>query len=132
LRFRDLPDDLSARHSTRSKQMGFAKAQPILRAKTILFAVNKFAIYLAPKRIDHRYFEVLIVAEALVAEVLGYFSAMPDRFGICLELDPNRIPMRDAIFHIEEKLLHCDYLWGHQSGPPGLVPGEQPAGWVEP
>jgi hypothetical protein len=67
-------------------------------------------MYFAPKRIDHRYLEVLIVAEALVAEVLGNFSAMLNRLGICLEFDPNCIPMRDAIFHIEEKLLHCDCL----------------------
>jgi len=55
----------------------------------------------------HRYLKVLVVAEALVAEVLGNFSAMPNCFCICLELDPNCISMRDAIFHIEEKLLHA-------------------------
>jgi hypothetical protein len=59
------------------------------------------------KRIDHRYLKVLVVAKALVAEVLDNFFAMPNRFGICLELDPNYIPMRDAILHVEEKLLHA-------------------------
>jgi hypothetical protein len=73
----------------------------------VLLPVNELAINLSPKRIDHRYLKVLVVAEALVAEVLGNFFAMPDRFGICLELDPNCIPMRDAIFHVEEKLLHA-------------------------
>jgi hypothetical protein len=72
-----------------------------------LVAVNKFAIYLAPKRIDYRYLEVLIVTEALVAEVLGNFPAMPNRFGICVEFDSHGISMRDAILHIKEELLHC-------------------------
>ncbi len=69
--------------------------------------MNELAMNLSPKRIDHRYLKVFIVAEALVAEVLGNFPAMPNRFCICLELDPNCIPMRDAILHIEEKLLHA-------------------------
>jgi hypothetical protein len=89
--------------------------------------VNEFAIYLAPKRIDHCYFEVLIVTEALVAKVLGNFPAMPNRFGVCVELDSHRISMRDAIFQIEEKLLHCCRLWGNQSGVPGFVPSEHHA-----
>jgi hypothetical protein len=76
-------------------------------AEAVLLPVNELAINLSPKRIDHRYLKVLVVAEALVAEVLGNFFAMPNRFGICLELDPNCIPMRDAILHIEEKLLHA-------------------------
>jgi hypothetical protein len=67
--------------------------------------VNKLAVNLPPKRVDHGYLKVLIVAEALVSEVLGNFFAMPDRF--CIEFDSNCIPMRDAIFHIEEKLLYA-------------------------
>jgi hypothetical protein len=69
--------------------------------------VNKLAVNLSPKRVDHGYLKVLIVAEALVSEVLGNFFAMPDRFCIRLEFDPNCVSMRDAIFHIEEKLLHA-------------------------
>ncbi len=69
--------------------------------------MNELAMNLSPKLIAHRYLKVLIVAEALVAEVLGNFSAMPNRFCICLELDPDCISMRDTIFHIEEKLLHA-------------------------
>ena len=76
-------------------------------AEAVLLPVNELAINLSPKRIDHRYLKVLVVAEALVAEVLGNFFAMPNRFCICLELDPNYISMRDAIFHVEEKLLHA-------------------------
>jgi hypothetical protein len=76
-------------------------------AEAVLLPVNELAVNLSPKRIDHRYLKVLVVAEALVAEVLDNFFAMPNRFGICLELDPNDISMRDAIFHVEEKLLHA-------------------------
>jgi hypothetical protein len=78
-----------------------------LPTEAVLLAVNELAINLSPKRIYHRYLKVLVVAETLVAEVLGNFSAMPNRFCICLELDPNRISMRDAILHVEEKLLHA-------------------------
>jgi hypothetical protein len=73
----------------------------------ILLPVNELAMNFPPQRVDDGYLKVLVVAEALVAEVLGNFSAMPNRFCICFELDPNCISMRDAILHIEEKLLHC-------------------------
>jgi hypothetical protein len=63
--------------------------------------VNKLAVNLPPKRVDHGYLKVLIVAEALVSEALGNFFAMPDRFCICLEFDSNCVSMRDAIFHID-------------------------------
>jgi hypothetical protein len=76
----------------------------------IHFPVNELSMNFAPQRVDHGYLEVLIVAEALVAEVPGNFSAILDCFRLCFELDPDFIPMRDAILHIEEKLLHCDYL----------------------
>jgi hypothetical protein len=87
----------------------------------ILLPVNELAINLSPKRIYHRYLKVLVVAEALVAEVLGNFFAMPNRFCICLELDPNYISMRDAILHVEEKLLHA-ITSEDQSDVSGLVP----------
>jgi hypothetical protein len=38
--------------------------------------------------------------------MLGNFPAIPNRFFICIEIDPNSISMRDAIFHIEEEFLH--------------------------
>jgi hypothetical protein len=78
-----------------------------LPTQAALLPVNELAINLSPKRIYHRYLEVLVVAQALVAEVLGDFFAMPDRFCIRPELDPDGISMRDAVFHIEEKLLHA-------------------------
>ena len=78
-----------------------------LPTEVVLVPVNELAINLSPKRIYHRYLKVLVVAEALVAEVLGNFFAMPNRLCICLELDPDCISMRDAILHVEEKLLHA-------------------------
>jgi hypothetical protein len=72
-----------------------------------LSPVNELSMNLTSQGVDDGYLKVLIVAEALVAEVLGNFSAMPNRFCLCLEFDPNCISMRDAIFHIEEKLLHA-------------------------
>src|ERR1700730_7272733 len=77
------------------------------RVRVPLLAVNELARYLAHCRVDHGTLKVMVVAEAFVAEVLGNFSAMPNRFCICLELESNCISMRDTIFHIEEKLLHA-------------------------
>src|ERR1700722_18901700 len=76
----------------------------------IFFPVNELSMNFAPQRVDHGYLEVLIVAEALVAEVPGNFSAILDCFCLCFELDPDSVSMGDAILHIEEELLHCDYL----------------------
>jgi hypothetical protein len=72
-----------------------------------LSSVNELSMNLTSQGVDDGYLKVLIVAETLVAEVLGNFFAMPNRFCLCLEFDPNCISMRDAIFHIEEKLLHA-------------------------
>jgi hypothetical protein len=76
----------------------------------IYFPVHELSMNFAPQRVDHGYFKVLIVAEALVAEVSGNFSAILDCFCLCFELDPDSISMGDAILHIEEELLHGDYL----------------------
>jgi hypothetical protein len=61
---------------------------------------------LAPERIDHGYLKFAIVSQAFVAEVLGKFFAVSDRFRICLELNADSVPHRNAVFHIEEKLLY--------------------------
>lgn len=45
------------------------------------------------QRIDHGYFKVLVVAETLVAEVLGEHSAVLDRFNVGVELN-FLLPMR--------------------------------------
>jgi hypothetical protein len=68
--------------------------------------VNELAMNFPSERIDHGYLEVLVVAEALVAEVLGEHPAVLDRFNVGVELNPNPVSQRNAIFHIEEKCLH--------------------------
>jgi hypothetical protein len=76
----------------------------------IRFPVHELSMNFAPQRVDHGYLKVLIVAKALVAEVSGNFSTILDGFRLRFELDPDSISMGDAILHIEEELLHCDYL----------------------
>jgi hypothetical protein len=50
-------------------------------------AVNKLAINLATDRVDYGYFQLQIVAQAIVTEVLRQFLAINDRFSIALELN---------------------------------------------
>jgi hypothetical protein len=49
----------------------------------------------------------LIVAQAFVTEVLCKFSAMCNRLGIRFEFNSDSISQWNAVFHIEEKHLHC-------------------------
>ena len=93
----------------------------------IFFPVNELSMNFAPQRVDHGYFKVLIVAEALAAEVPDNFPAVLNCFGLCIELGPDYIPVRDAIFHIEEKLLHRCYLRRHQSAVSVFVPMSSPS-----
>jgi hypothetical protein len=72
--------------------------------------VNELAMYFPTRRVDHGYFQVLIVAETTVAEVLRERSAMRNRFGIGHEFNADTIPHRNAIFHIKEKHRHTDCL----------------------
>src|SRR5580704_90180 len=94
---------------------------------TTAIPVDELSMNFASQRIDHRYLKVLIVAEALVTEVPDNFSAVLNGFGLCIELGPDYIPVRDAIFHIEEKLLHRCYLWRHQSAVSVFVPMSSPS-----
>jgi hypothetical protein len=71
-----------------------------------LFPVNEPAMNLTPKRIYHGDLEVVVVAQAFVAEVLRKFFAMRNCIGICVELGPDSISVRDTVFHIEEIHLH--------------------------
>jgi hypothetical protein len=87
----------------------------------ILLPVNELAMNFPPQRVDDGYLKVLVVAEALVAEVLGNFSAMPNRFCICFELDPNCISMRTPSF-ISKKNFCIAIPLTHQSGVSGFVP----------
>ena len=83
---------------------------------------------LSPYRIGHRYFKIFVVAEAFVAPVLGKLLAVDDRFGVSIELNASLIPHRNAIFHIEQKLLHgIDFGCG-VSGEPRLVSEEASLG----
>jgi hypothetical protein len=72
-----------------------------------LFPMNELAMDFPPGRVDNGYLKVLIVPQAVVAEMLCKLSAVRDGFKIAFEVDPDPIPKRDAIFHIEKELLHC-------------------------
>src|ERR1700722_3861236 len=58
-------------------------------------------------RVDHGYLKVMIVAQAVVAEMLRKLFAVRDSLKIALEVDPGPISKRDTIFHIKKELLHC-------------------------
>jgi hypothetical protein len=62
------------------------------------------------QRIDDGYFKVLVVGEAIVAEVLRQRVAVLDCFQVGVEFNSNPIPQGNAVFHIEEKSLHCKHL----------------------
>ncbi len=69
--------------------------------------MNELAMDFPSNRVDHRYFKVLIVAQAVLAEMMRKFFAVCDSLKIALEVDPDPISERDAIFHIKKELLHC-------------------------
>ena len=56
--------------------------------------------------VDDRYLEVLIIPQTVVAEVLRNPPAVADRLGIRVELDADTVPHRNAVSHVEKKLLH--------------------------
>jgi hypothetical protein len=72
----------------------------------LLFPVNELTMNLASQRVDHGYFEILIVAQAFLTEVLREDLAMRYRVGIRLELNSDSVSQWHAVFHIEEKFLH--------------------------
>jgi hypothetical protein len=72
--------------------------------------VNELSMNFPTQSVDHGDLKVLVVAEALVAEVLRKHLAVLDRFNVGIELNSNPISQRNAIFHIEEKCLHCHHL----------------------
>jgi hypothetical protein len=83
--------------------------------------MNELAMYFAPGRVDDGYLEVLIVAQASIAKMLGQNSAMRDGVGIATEFDPDSVSEGNAVDHIEEKLRHGLPLI-HQSGVLPIVP----------
>jgi hypothetical protein len=72
--------------------------------------VNELAMNFASQRINDGDLKVVVVAEALVAKVLRKHPAMLDRFNVAVELNSNPVSHRNAIFHVEEKRLHCHHL----------------------
>jgi hypothetical protein len=68
--------------------------------------MNELAMNLATERIDDGYLKVLIVAQTVVAKFQSEDFAMRNRVGIALELNPDPVSHRDAIFHIEKEFLH--------------------------
>jgi hypothetical protein len=74
-----------------------------------LFPVNELAMDFPSSRVDHGYLKVMIVAQAVVAEMLRKLFAVRDSLKIALE-DPDPISKRDVIFHIKKEFWHCRYL----------------------
>jgi hypothetical protein len=72
-----------------------------------LFPVNELAIDFPSSRVDHGYLKVMMLAQAVVAEMPRKLFAVRDSLKIAVEVDPDPISKRDAIFHIEKELLHC-------------------------
>jgi hypothetical protein len=72
-----------------------------------LFPMDELAMDFPSGRVNNGYLKVLIVAQAVVAEMLRKPSAVRDGLKIAFEVDPDPISKRDAIFHIEKELLHC-------------------------
>jgi hypothetical protein len=69
--------------------------------------VNELAMDFPSERVDDGYLKVLIVAQAAVTEMLCKLFTVRDSLKIAIEVDPDPISKRDAIFHIEKELLHC-------------------------
>jgi hypothetical protein len=90
------------------------------RFTAVGLAVHELAVNFASRRVDHGYLEVLIVAKAVVAEVLRKHPAVRDRFNVAAEFYSDPVPHRNAVFHIEEECLHCPRLGTGSSRESGL------------
>jgi hypothetical protein len=88
------------------RSVGLKRKSPPAQAHLFRHTVNKLAMDLSSAVVDNRYFKVLIVPKAFIAEVLRDLFAMFDRFSIRVELKADAISHRDAVFHIEKKLSH--------------------------
>jgi hypothetical protein len=69
--------------------------------------MNELAMDFPSERVDDGYLKVPIVAQAVVTEMLRKLFAVRDSLKIAVEVDPDPISKRNAIFHIEKELLHC-------------------------
>lgn len=72
--------------------------------------MNELAINLSPDFVDDRYFEILIVPQAVIAIVLRHLLAVRDRFGIGAEIDADPVSKRNAVLHVEEEFSHREVL----------------------
>ena len=72
-----------------------------------LFAVNELAMDFPSSRVDDGYLKVLIVAQTVVTEMLRKLFAVCDSLKIAVEVHPDPVSERDAIFHIKKILSHC-------------------------
>jgi hypothetical protein len=72
-----------------------------------LLAVNDLTINLTPERVDDSYLKVLIVTQAVVAEMLSKLLAVFDGLEVAFQVDPDPVSHRDTILHIEKELLHA-------------------------
>ncbi|MBX9646627.1 MAG: hypothetical protein K2X57_06180 [Xanthobacteraceae bacterium] len=68
----------------------------------------ELAINFSSEFVDNQYFKVLVVPQAVVAEVPRHLLAVFDRIGIRVELNANAVPVRDAVFHIEKNVCMID------------------------
>jgi hypothetical protein len=80
---------------------------------------------LASEVVNDRYLKVLIVAQAVVAKFLCNDAAVGNRFGISIEINPDPVSDRNAIFHIEKEFLH-HRTSENQSVASGIVPDVSP------
>jgi hypothetical protein len=69
--------------------------------------VNELAMDFPSSRVDDGYLKVLIVAQAVVTEMLRKLFAVCDSLKIAVEVHPDPVSERDAIFHIKKILSHC-------------------------
>jgi hypothetical protein len=64
---------------------------------------------LSPVFVDYQYLKVLVVPQAVVAEVLRDLFAVIDRLSIGVELNSDAVSHRNAVFHIEKEFSHGRY-----------------------
>jgi hypothetical protein len=72
--------------------------------------VNELSVDLSPEGIDHGNLKVFIIAQTAIPPMLGKLLGVRDCFRVCIELDADAVPHRNAVFHVEEELLRRSIL----------------------
>jgi hypothetical protein len=67
--------------------------------------MNELAMDLTAAAVNDRYFEVLIIPQAAIAEVLCKLFTVLDSLQVILKIDADPVSHRDAIFHIEKEMF---------------------------